>query len=86
MTIALKGRIDSVNAPEVEKDLNREIEAGGDEHIVLDASALTYLSSAGLRVILRLKKAHPDLSVVQVSAEVYEIFEVTGFSDILTIE
>ncbi len=86
MTIALKGRIDSVNAPEVEKDLNREIEAGGDEHIVLDASALTYLSSAGLRVILRLKKAHPDLSVVQVSAEVYEIFEMTGFTEMMTIE
>ena len=86
MTIALKGRIDSVNAPEVEKDLNREIEAGGDEHIVLDASALTYLSSAGLRVILRLKKAHPDLSIVQVSAEVYEIFEMTGFTEMMTIE
>ena len=86
MTIALKGRIDSVNAPEIEKDLNREIEAGGDEPVVLDASELTYISSAGLRVILRLKKAHPDLRIVQVSSEVYEIFEMTGFTEMMTIE
>ena len=86
MTLSLKGRIDSLNAAQVEKDLTAEIEKSGEGHIVLDAAELAYLSSAGLRVILRLKKAYPDLSVVNVSSELYEIFEMTGFTEMMTVE
>jgi Anti-sigma regulatory factor (Ser/Thr protein kinase) len=86
MTYALTGRIDSLNAPEVEKNLLAAIEGEGDPHIVLDAADLAYISSAGLRVILRLKKAYPDTSVVNVSSEVYEIFEMTGFTEMMPVE
>ena len=86
MTFLLTGRIDSGNAAEIEKDLLSAVEEAGDPRIVLDAKDLSYISSAGLRVILRLKKAYPDMSVVNVSSEVYEIFEMTGFTEMMTVE
>ena len=52
----------------------------------MDSENLEYISSAGLRVILRLKKAEPSLKVINVSADVYEIFDITGFTEIITIE
>lgn len=86
MTFHLKGRIDSENAAEVEKNLLSAVEEAGDSRIVLDAEELAYISSAGLRVILRLKKAYPDVSVVNVGPEIYEIFEMTGFTEMMTVE
>ena len=86
MTFLLTGRIDSGYAAEIEKDLLSAVEEAGDPRIVLDAKDLSYISSAGLRVILRLKKAYPDMSVVNVSSEVYEIFEMTGFTEMMTVE
>jgi uncharacterized protein (TIGR02172 family) len=53
---------------------------------VLDASSLEYISSAGLRVILRLKKAYPDITVYNVSSEIYDIFEMTGFTEMMNVE
>lgn len=55
-------------------------------HLKLDAKNLEYISSAGLRVLLKLRKEQPDLEISHVSNDVYAIFEVTGFTDLLTIK
>ncbi len=84
--IPLVGHIDSNNASAVEQDILAQL--GGSAHapVVLDASKLDYISSAGLRVLLRLRKTHPDITVTEVSSEIYEIFEMTGFTEILNVE
>lgn len=86
VTAVISGRIDSNNAAEFEKKLIAELEAGGGGPVVLDASELEYISSAGLRVLLRIKKQFGDLTVRNVNSEVYEVFEMTGFSEIMNIE
>ena len=75
----IKGKIDSNNAAEFEKELMAAKPAE------IDASQLEYISSAGLRVLLKLTKAVGDVTVNNVSSEVYEIFDVTGFTEILTV-
>ena len=86
MTIELKGRIDSNNASQVEKSILDRLDGKRGEPVVLDASALEYISSAGLRVILRIKKICPDLRIVNVNSEVYEILDMTGFTEMMTVE
>ena len=86
MKIELKGRIDSNNAPQIEKEIMDQLEGKHDTSVVIDASKLVYISSAGLRVILRLKKTCPDLTITGVSSEVYEILEMTGFTEMMTVE
>ncbi len=86
MTVKLNGRIDSNNAPQVEQELMTALAGAADEEVVLDAAALEYISSAGLRVILRIKKRHPALRITNVTSEVYEILEMTGFTELLTVE
>ena len=86
MTIELKGRIDSNNASQVEKNILDRLDGKRGEPVVLDASALEYISSAGLRVILRIKKICPDLRIVNVNSEVYEILDMTGFTEMMTVE
>lgn len=87
ITVALAGRLDTTTAPQLEAELSAVLD--GAEALILDMSALEYLSSAGLRVILA---AHKRMSrqggmvVRHVNATIMEIFEVTGFTDILTIE
>ena len=87
LTIALEGRLDTTTAPELEKELKDNL--GNMEALVLDFSGLDYISSAGLRVLL---SAHKQMSgrggmkVTHVNEIVNEVFEVTGFSDILDIE
>ncbi|MBQ6465463.1 MAG: ATP-binding protein [Oscillospiraceae bacterium] len=85
MTIELKGRIDSNNAAEAEKAILAQLPDGG-EAVVLDAAALDYISSAGLRIILRLKKSCPDLRIVNVNSEIYEILDMTGFTEMMPVE
>ena len=85
MTIELKGRIDSGNASQVEQEIQDRL--GGDTAgLVLDAEKLEYISSAGLRVILRLKKGCPELKIVNVSPEVYDILDMTGFTEMMAVE
>ena len=86
MKIELKGRIDSNNAAQAEKSILQQLEGKDGEAVVLDAAELEYLSSAGLRVILRLKKNHRDLRIVNVSSEVYEILDMTGFTEMMPVE
>lgn len=86
VTIALSGRIDSGNAQEVEDMIRARLEGNENAAIVLDARDLVYTSSAGLRVLLRLKKTNPDLKIINVNADVYEILQTTGFTEMLTVE
>ena len=87
LTISLEGRLDTVTAPELEAEI--EAFPGGVESLTLDLKALEYISSAGLRVLLRAQKAMSakgGMQVKNVGEVVSEVFEVTGFSDILDIE
>ena len=84
MVIQLKGRIDSSNAAETEMNINEQLGNNVDE-LVLDADELEYISSAGLRVILRLKKQIPNTKVINCNSDVYDIFDMTGFSEMMEI-
>ena len=84
--IALSGRIDSSNAASVEAEIMAFAAGKENMSVIIDATDLQYISSAGLRVILRLKKTAPDLKIVGVNAEVYEILDMTGFTDMLEVE
>lgn len=86
LTIKCMGRIDSGNAGAVRDEIKQALDAGGFEKIVVDAENLEYISSAGLRSLLFLKKAFSEMKIINVSSEVYGIFEMTGFSEIMTIE
>ena len=87
LTIALTGRLDTMTAPELEAELNQSLPAA--ETLTLDLSKLDYISSAGLRVLLSAHKVMSGkggMKVTHVNEVVQEVFEVTGFADILTIE
>ncbi|MBQ6594359.1 MAG: STAS domain-containing protein [Clostridia bacterium] len=87
LTIALEGRLDTTTAPELETELNASMSKA--DSLVFDFSALQYISSAGLRVLLSAHKAmlkKGGMTVKNVNELVQEVFDVTGFSDILTIE
>jgi uncharacterized protein (TIGR02172 family) len=86
MKIELKGRIDSGNASQIEKEILDKLAGRTDERVELDAGALEYISSAGLRVILRVKKSFPDLRITNVHPEVYEILDMTGFTEMMPVE
>ena len=85
-TIELKGRIDSGNAHEVEESIMNQLSGYTGKSVILDAEDLEYISSAGLRVLLRIKKTYPDLQIVNVRSEVYEILDMTGFTEIMTVK
>jgi len=85
-TVFLSGRIDSVNAHDAEAELVRLTSGRENMPLVLDAADLQYISSAGLRVILRLRKSAPGLRIRNVSPEVYEILEMTGFTEMMPVE
>ncbi|MBR2666758.1 MAG: anti-sigma factor antagonist [Oscillospiraceae bacterium] len=85
LTIALQGHIDSANAAEVEKEINAIREQNPADALVIDCDELNYISSAGLRIILRLKKAVADTVLVNVASEVYEVFDMTGFTEMMDI-
>ena len=84
--IAVEGRIDASNAAEAEEKIFSIKNDNPGKHIVVDADKLEYISSAGLRVILRLRKEEPKLAIINVDADVYEVFDMTGFTDMVTIE
>ena len=86
LTVYPEGRIDSANAEAVEAEINAIISENPAENLILDIEKLLYLSSAGLRVVLRLRKKFAELKVINASAEVYDIFDMTGFTEMLTIE
>ena len=84
--IAIEGRVDASNAIQVEEEVFNIKKQNPEKHIVIDADRLEYISSAGLRVVLRLRKEAPKLAIINVSADVYEVFDMTGFTDMVTVE
>ena len=87
LEIALEGRLDTTTAPELEAELNQSMP--GAESLTLDFAKLEYISSAGLRVLLSAHKVMAQkggMKIVHANEIVNEVFEVTGFADILTIE
>lgn len=87
LTLTLSGRLDTSTAPQLEAEIKEII--GGVECLVLDLGALVYLSSSGLRVLLTAQKImnrQGSLVIRHVSDFIAEVFEITGFSGILTIE
>ena len=87
LNIALEGRLDTMTAPQFEKELKESID--GIKNLVLDFEKLAYVSSAGLRVILSAQKImnkQGTMKILNVGDDIMEVFEITGFADILTIE
>lgn len=87
LTMALEGRLDTITSPELEKELKASMD--GADSLVLDFSKLEYISSAGLRVLLSAHKAMAGkggMTVANANEIVQEVFDVTGFSDILTLK
>ncbi len=87
LTVEVSGRVDTTTAPELEKAVFDNIDSANE--LVLDLKDMPYTSSAGLRVILKAEKAMSKkggMKVINVCSDVMEVFELTGFSDILTIE
>ena len=84
VTIRYEGRLDSVSAPIVQGELQTQLANQGDiDDLVWDAGELTYLSSMGLRVLLGLKKQYPSFHIVEAGMEVFNILDVTGFTQII---
>lgn len=86
LNIALSGRLDTSTAPQFEEEVRT---LNGVTELVLDFEGLTYVSSAGLRVILAAQKTmnkQGSMKVVNVNSDIMEVFEITGFVDILNIE
>ena len=86
LKVKLEGRLDTTTSPELESELGMNLD--GIKELVFDFNGLEYLSSAGLRVLLNAQKTmnqQGEMKVTGVSDAVKEIFDVTGFSDILTV-
>jgi len=86
LIIYLFGRVDSTNATKIEEELNNIISNNTFSSINIDLENLQYISSAGLRLILKLKKTVKDTKIINANTEVYEIFEMTGFTEMMTVE
>ena len=86
LTLFFEGEVNSYNAEDVEKEINALLAEGRWETIVLDMKDLHYISSAGLRIIVRLKQRYDDLILTNVPGAVYEILEMVGFESLLKIE
>ena len=87
LTIAIEGRLDTTTAPDLDAEINASI--NGITALTFDFSALEYISSAGLRVILstqKLMNKQGTMVIHGANSDIMEVFEITGFCDILTIE
>ena len=85
--IEIVGRLDTITAPALDKTINEDI--AGTENLILDVKGMEYISSAGLRVLLGAQKKMQKIGSMKVTGvceEVMEVFEMTGFADILVIE
>lgn len=86
LTVSLIGHIDSANAPEVEREIMAIRDANPATEFIFDCDKLEYISSAGLRIILRVKKSIADTKLINVSPDVYEIFDMTGFTEMMDVQ
>lgn len=87
MTIELKGHLDTSKVAEIKAQIEAQIsEVKPEEHVVVDCTELDYISSSGLRILLMLKQKHSDMQLIGVCPEVYNVFEMTGFTRIIDIK
>lgn len=86
LTISVNGRIDSANAAAVGEQINAIIAKHGSFRLVLDIEGLEYISSAGLRVVLALRKRFADIELINAASEVYEIFDMTGMTEMIDVK
>lgn len=86
LTIELCGRIDSTNADEISRETDDIISSNTFNSIILDAEDLSYISSAGLRIILKIRKTNPEMKIINANSEVYDIFDMTGFTEMIKVE
>ena len=87
LTLTLSGRLDTNTAPALEAELKHSVD--GVKELIFDFSGVEYISSAGLRILLAAQKVmnrQGSMKLIGVNDDVMEVFEITGFSDILTIE
>lgn len=87
VTLAVEGRLDTTTAPQLEAMISEVVPAA--DELILDFAKLEYVSSAGLRVILKAQKAmnaKGSMKLTHVNEDIMEVFDITGFLDILTIE
>ena len=86
LTIYLEGEVNSANAGDVEKEIRRIISQNSFKSLVLDLEHLTYLSSAGIRIVICLKQDYGDVSMVKASEEIYSIFYMVGLHKMMKID
>ena len=86
LTVFLSGRIDSANAAEVEGEITQICADNPHTSIVIDADTLQYVSSAGLRIFLRIRKTDPSMKIINASSELYDILDMTGFTEMIKVE
>jgi len=85
LTIYAEGRIDTNDAKEVQTKLDSFLAENPTDDVIVNLEELDYISSAGLRVMLKLRKAKPKLKIVEVQPAVYEVFETTGFTEMMDV-
>lgn len=86
LTIYIEGELNSVNSESVGEEIDKIIKDKSFKSLVLDFDKVSYISSAGLRIILKLKQRYDDFSVINASLEVYDVFQMTGFTSMMSIK
>lgn len=86
LTVKPEGKVDTTNAAEIEKEIFALVDEYKPKKVIIDAKKLKYISSAGLRVVLKLKKTIDDTIMINASLEVYDIFDMTGFTDLIEVK
>ena len=86
LTISIEGELNSVNSESVGEEIDKIIKDKSFKSLVLDFDKVSYISSAGLRIILKLKQRYDDFSVINASLEVYDVFQMTGFTSMMSIK
>lgn len=86
LVLSFAGELNSYNSANIEKEIEEICKANSFEKIVLDFAKIIYVSSAGLRIVLKLKQKYKNISVINVSLEVYDVFQMTGFTNIMEVK
>ena len=84
--IKLPGRIDADNISAVKQEIWEQLDVEDMDGILLDAGDLSYISSAGLRMLIQMNKEFKNITITGAAPEIYEIFDMTGFTEMMTVE
>ncbi len=86
LTIYLQGELNSYSAEPMGEEIDKIVASNEFDHLILDLESLRYISSAGLRIILKLRQTYPDIEVINASLEVYDVFQMTGFTSMMSVK